>query len=122
MIKYLIDEHLSPEIAIQGRNKSIDVVHVNEVELNDTADSIIWQYCLDNGYCMVSADVLFRAYVEKMIAENKDCEGFFAVERHLRYKSGIGTILESLVFYHEALRHGAADYEIDIRNHILWIK
>jgi hypothetical protein len=121
MIKYLVDEHLSPEIAIQGRIKGLDIEHVNEAGLDDTDDAEIWKYCLENNTCMVSIDIGFRTRAEEAIKQETDIPGFFAVARHLKEKQALGQILEILVLYHESIRENAADYETDVKNQIIWV-
>jgi uncharacterized protein DUF5615 len=121
MIKYLVDEHLSPEIAIQGRDKGLDIEHVNEIGLDDTEDAEIWEYCLEHHICMVSIDIGFRTRAEDAIQQETEIPGFFAVGRHLKEKKAIGRILEILVLYHESIQENAADYDTDIKNQIVWI-
>lgn len=120
-IKFLVDAHLSPDIAIQGRNKGLDIVHVNEVELKDADDAEIWEYALNEWYCMVSVDVGFRVQAEDTIATGTDIPGFFAIHEQIKSKKSIGRILDMLILHHEAIEAGAADYDTDIKNQIIWI-
>jgi uncharacterized protein DUF5615 len=116
MIKYLVDEHLSPEIAIQGRDKGLDIEHVNEIGLDDTDDVEIWEYCLEHNICMVSVDLRFRKRAENTIVGGIVTPGFFAVAQHLKFKNTMGKILDLLVVYAEA-----ADYEADVKNQVIWV-
>ena len=120
-IKYLIDAHLSPVFAKQGQEKGIDIVHVNEIGLKDALDPEIWEYCLSDWRCIVSVDLRFRRRAEDAIADGMQIPDFFAVPEHFKQKKSIGVILETLTFYHEALENNVADYEVDIKNQVIWI-
>lgn len=120
-IKFLVDAHLSPDIAVQGRSKGLDIVHVNEVELGDAADEEIWDYALKEWYCVVSVDVGFRVRAEDTVAAGTDIPGFFAVHERIKRKKSIGRVLEMLILHHEAIEVDAAAYDADIKNRIIWI-
>jgi uncharacterized protein DUF5615 len=120
-IKYLLDAHLSPDIAKQGQQRGLDIVHVNEVGMKDALDPEIWKYCQNDWRCIVSVDARFRKRAEDAIADDTDIPGFFAVPDHLKQRNSIGSVLEILTYYHEALENDAADYETDVKNRIIWV-
>lgn len=56
-MKLLFDENLSPKLPHSLSDLFPDSLHVRDVGMKATTDSIVWDYAKENGYMIVSKDV-----------------------------------------------------------------
>ncbi len=59
-MRLLFDQNLSPRLPHLLSDLFPDSVHVREVGLRDSDDTIIWQYAKTHGYTIVSKDSDFQ--------------------------------------------------------------
>ncbi|MBI4288813.1 MAG: DUF5615 family PIN-like protein [Chloroflexi bacterium] len=57
--KLLLDENISPQVAVRLRQFGFDVVHVREVNLRGHEDSEIMDFASRAGLCLVTLDADF---------------------------------------------------------------
>ncbi|MBF2056456.1 MAG: DUF5615 family PIN-like protein [Cyanobacterium sp. T60_A2020_053] len=55
-MKLLFDENLSPKLPLRLRDIFPDSLHVRDVGMKATVDSIVWDYAKDNNLMIVSKD------------------------------------------------------------------
>lgn len=55
-MKLLFDENLSPKLPLRLRDIFPDSLHVRDVGMKATVDSIVWDYAKDNNFMIVSKD------------------------------------------------------------------
>jgi predicted nuclease of predicted toxin-antitoxin system len=58
-VKLLLDENLSPRLAIAIRAVFPESAHIQESGFAGATDDLIWQYALEDGYAIVSQDSNF---------------------------------------------------------------
>lgn len=59
-MRLLYDENLPPRLVKLLADIYPMSVHVRDVELNNVADELVWQYAQDNGFIIVSKDSDFH--------------------------------------------------------------
>ena len=115
-LNYLIDEHLTPEIAVQLTAKGIDAVHCTQVRLGGATDDDLITYAIQENRAIVTVDADFLR--ENAIGTAHS--GIFRV--HAWDKDNIGKIIDWLVSFAELIEGGAGTLEEDIHNQVQWLR
>jgi hypothetical protein len=63
-----------------------------------------------------------RGHVANRFSAGKDHAGVFLGNRNLQGTNGIGTIVNLIVFYNDAINEGAATVENDVYNQVIDIE
>lgn len=100
-LRLITDTHIAKAIAVQLRNKGIDVVRLEELDALPTnaADSAILKWATDNQRAVLSLDRDFRKLHSQWLAENKQHNGIFSGSHELQGEKGIGTIVNFMTDY-----------------------
>ena len=59
-MKLLLDQNLSPRLASRLDDLFPGTLHVRDVGLEAADDNIVWQFAMDNGFCITSKDADFH--------------------------------------------------------------
>ena len=59
-MRLLFDQNLSPRLPRLLHDIFPDSIHVREVALHESDDSLVWDYAKENGYHIVSKDTDFQ--------------------------------------------------------------
>jgi len=113
MIRFYTDTHIAKQVAIQLREKGIDVVRCEDVGLETADDETHLKYAADNGLALITKDIGFLNRHFRWISESKSHSGIFYCKD--RQEAAIGKIVKTCEFYVELLNQEAGDLE-DIQN------
>jgi predicted nuclease of predicted toxin-antitoxin system len=113
LLKFYTDTHIDKQVAIQLRQKGIDVVRCEEVGMAEAIDEAHLDYAAQNHLSLITKDVGFRLRHFEWLIEGKNHYGiFFCADRHI---AAIGTIVNACHEYHQLIEKGAAILD-DIKN------
>ena len=121
-LKFFTDTHISKQVAIQLRNRGVDVVRCEEVGLAEADDEALLKYSVEQGRTMISMDSDFKRYYKTWVVEGKEHRGIFTISHELQGNSGIGRIVTELFDYWQLIKDGVGTLDEDIYNKIIWIK
>jgi predicted nuclease of predicted toxin-antitoxin system len=106
LLKFYTDTHIDKQVAFQLRQRKIDVIRCEEVDLAEADDEAHLQYAATNGYALITKDAGFRSRHFQWLEHNKaHCGIFFCADRHT---AAIGRIVSTCAEFAELLEGGAA--------------
>lgn len=118
-LKFYTDAHIDKQVAIQLRNKGIDVIRCEEVGLAETDDETHLEYAAQNNLALITKDAGFRARHFLWLSQGKSHNGiFFCADRHI---AAIGKIVNACYAYAQLVEEGAGTLD-DIMNEFFDIK
>ena len=120
-IKFYTDTHIAKAVAVQLRNRGVDVVRCEEVGLAEADDLEHLEYATQQGRVMVTQDDDFAKYHVQWQQENKVHAGIMLVPKHLRGQAQISYTLTELLVYYEIIAGGAGTVEADIVNQLIYL-
>jgi predicted nuclease of predicted toxin-antitoxin system len=59
-MKFLFDQNLSPQLPRSLSDLYPDSVHIRDIGLRDTTDTVIWKHAREHGFVIVSKDSDFQ--------------------------------------------------------------
>ncbi len=100
-LRLITDTHIAKQIAIQLREKGVDVVRLEELsELpNNAKDTDILEWATTNRRAVLSLDDDFERLHYEWMAEEKIHNGIFFGDSDLQGAGGIGTIVNFIADY-----------------------
>lgn len=120
-LKFYFDTHIAKQIAVQLRQRGVEVIRCEEVGMAEASDEEHLIYAAQHGCAMVSMDEDFLGLHDCWQALGLKHAGIFKVSRFLRGKWNIGHIHNELLVYVELVAIEAGSLENDIDNHVLYI-
>jgi predicted nuclease of predicted toxin-antitoxin system len=79
---FLLDENISPEVAVIGRRFDLDVVHLQDVLAKGVDDDVVLAYAAAAGRCVVTAnDGDFRRLSTRFAVEGQPHAGVLLLPR-----------------------------------------
>jgi predicted nuclease of predicted toxin-antitoxin system len=112
-LKFYTDTHIDKQVALQLRQRGIDVIRCEEVELADADDEAHLQYASENQLALITKDAGFRSRHFQWISQAKTHYGiFFCADRHA---AAIGKIVNACYAYAQLIEEGAGTLD-DIKN------
>ncbi|MBN1565155.1 MAG: DUF5615 family PIN-like protein [Anaerolineae bacterium] len=120
-IKFFTDSHIAKAVAMQLREKGVDIVRCQEVGLADAADSVLLEYAVQDGRVMISNDQDFLRLNARWQEEGRSHNGIMFCQEHLQGMPGISAIVKACLDYHEMIEGGAGTVEDDIVNHLIFV-
>ena len=118
IIRFYTDTHMARAVAVQLRLRGVDVVRCEEVGLAEVSDQEHIAYAVENSRAMVTHDQGFTAHHREWLAQGNHHAGIFLITKD---KDNIGMIVSTLVFWHEAIRDGAATLEDVVNDQLIFI-
>ena len=110
-LKFYTDTHVDKQVAIQLRNRGVDIVRCQEVGLEDADDETHLVYAAQEDRILITFDKRFRDRAFEWMSQKKQHAGVFICRDYLQGPGGIGPIVKECLFYHEAAMAGAAEEE-----------
>lgn len=121
-LKLYTDTHIAKQVAIQLRNRGVDIVRCEEVGMAEATDEEHLAYATKEGRALVSMDRDFKRFYFEWIEARKNHAGIFSISRKFQNNYGIGRMVSELYEYWQLIEIGAGTVEKDIYNQIIWIK
>jgi predicted nuclease of predicted toxin-antitoxin system len=121
-LKFYFDTHIAKQVALQLRNKGVDVVRCEEVSMAEASDLEHLEYAVKEDRVLVSMDEDFHQLHIQWLAEDKHHTGiFWILQRVGRGKTALGIMVKELSEYHQLVEQGAGSVERDFHNQIFYI-
>jgi Domain of unknown function (DUF5615) len=122
LLKFYTDANIAKAIAVQLRNRGVDIVRCEDVGMVKADDYQHLEYATVHGRTMITGDTDFlRIHGEWQIA-GRSHNGIMFIQDHLQGDKGIGVIVRDLILYHELVVNGAATVKDDIANQVLYVR
>lgn len=120
MIRFYTDTHVPKQVAIQLRNRGIDVVRCQEVGLEDAEDVVHLEHATHEQRTVITGDEDFP----RLNAEWNRMGRFHAGILYFQPESqgDVGLIVNAAAFLYEAVEAGAATPENDVYNRITYVE
>ncbi|MGB7342423.1 MAG: DUF5615 family PIN-like protein [Phototrophicaceae bacterium] len=102
-LRLFTDTHIAKQIAIQLRDRGIDVIRLEELDdlPNSALDSEILEWATNHNRAVLSLDDDFRVLHYQCMDENKVHKGIFLGTRHMQGIRGIGILVNFITAYAE---------------------
>jgi hypothetical protein len=117
----MTDEHLANAIVQQLTQKGVHAVRLIDHLLAGTPDPEVLEFCHQHGYALITLDKRMRGHIQVRVQDGLEHAGVFIGSEDLQGTKGIGTIVNLVVFYHEAIRTGGATVADDVYNKVIQI-
>ena len=118
-LRFYTDTHIAKQVAIQLRERGIDVVRCEEVGLAEASDEEHMEYAAQHGLSVITKDHHFLGFHAQWMAEGREHAGiFFSSKRAIPV---IGEIVATCATYYELIEAGAGTVEEDIHNKTIFI-
>ncbi len=117
-IKFYTDTHIAKAVAIQLRQRGVDIIRCEEVGMALVADFDHLIYATEQGRTIITNDLGFTQHHRQWLEQGKHHCGIFLVTKD---KDDIGMIVSSLAFWHEAVVNSAANLEHDVYDQINYL-
>ncbi|MAS37020.1 MAG: hypothetical protein CL610_23675 [Anaerolineaceae bacterium] len=119
-LRFYVDTHISKQVALQLRQRAIDIIRCEEVGMAEASDEAHLEYAANTERVLISADQDFLRLHRRWLDANKKHYGIFFCLNHLQGSHGIGTIVEECAFYFDAVHAGAASIE-EFENNVIYV-
>jgi hypothetical protein len=117
-LKFYTDKHIPKQVAIQLRQRGVDVVRCEEVGMGEADDQAQLEYAIQHERAMISIDTDFQGLHARWLREGRSHTGVFCISKHLQGEGAIGTMVKELWDYHQLVELGAATLKDDIFDHV----
>lgn len=112
-LKFYTDTHIPKQVAIQLRQRNVEVVRCEEVGLAEADDETHLRFASENDLALITKDEGFRARHFRWLKEDRSHAGiFFCNDRNL---AAIGKIVNDCFAYHQLIEQGVGSLD-DIKN------
>jgi len=116
-LKFYLDTHIPKQVAIQLRQRGIDAVRCEEVDMETADDEEHLAYSTKENCLLITFDKGFRDRAFRWLADGRSHGGIILVKSDLQGSSGIGIIVTECQFLHDAVEAEAAT-EDEFRNQV----
>ena len=117
-MRFYTDTHIPKQVAIQLRNKDIDVIRCEEVGLAEVDDETHLEYAITNKLCIITKDDDFLSLHANILKTDRIHHGIFFSSK--RDNPAIGEIITACLGYFELIELGAGTVE-DLQNKVIFI-
>ncbi len=104
-LRFYTDTHIPKQVAIQLRNKGIDVIRCEDVQLAEVDDETHLNYAINNQLCIITKDDDFLSLHAKLITTQRSHHGIFFCRK--RDNPAIGEIVATCVEYYDLIESEA---------------
>ncbi|MCA9903689.1 MAG: DUF5615 family PIN-like protein [Anaerolineae bacterium] len=120
-LKFYTDTHIPKAVAVQLRNRGVEVVRCEEVGMAAATDAGHLAYATENGCVLITHDDDFTRLDAEWRADNRPHGGIIYCLPHVQGSPGIGKIVTVCADYATLIAQGAGTYEDDIANRIIYV-
>ena len=104
LLKFYTDTHIDKQVAVQLRQRGVDVVRCEEVGMAEAEDESHLVYAAGHGLALITKDAGFRDRHFQWIAEHRSHGGiFFCADRHA---AAIGKIVRNCYSFAQLIEQG----------------
>lgn len=121
-LKLYTDTHIAKTVAVQLRNRGVDVVRCEEVGLAEVDDYTHLQYATENGRVLVTRDSDFTRIHAEWQQQGKRHGGILYIRGSIQGKGSIGIIVTRLYDYYLLVEGEAGSVETDFANRVIYVK
>lgn len=119
VLKFYTDEHIDLEIVKQLRKSDIDVRTSQEAGLLGVADDVHLSYATIRDRIVLTCDDDFMRLDSQWIRAGKTHAGIIFIHGHVC--NNIGVLVNTILFWQEAIDGGAASVEDDFYGKVIHI-
>ena len=113
LLKFYTDTHIDKQVAVQLRQKGVDVVRCEEVGMAEAEDEEHLSYASQNQLALMTKDAGFRLRHFQWLSAGKEHSGiFFCADRHI---AAVGKIVIACYAFAQLIEEGAGTLD-DIKN------
>ena len=120
-IKFYTDTHIAKAVAVQLRNRGIDVIRCEEVGLAKADDENHLEYAASERRVVITNDEDFLILHAEWSNKGKLHAGIMFCQAHLQGDGAIGVIVKACINYHSLIAQGVGTVEDDINNQIIYL-
>jgi predicted nuclease of predicted toxin-antitoxin system len=119
-LKFYTDTHIAKAVAVQLRNRGIDIIRCEEVDMADAKDIEHLEYATQEGRIIITNDEDFLALDAVWREQGKTHAGIM----HCRAQGeiAIGIIVKKCIALHENIESGKGILESDIVNQVIFVR
>jgi predicted nuclease of predicted toxin-antitoxin system len=117
-LKLYTDTHIAKTVAIQLRQRNIDIVRCEEVDMASVRDLEHLAYAAAQERAIITNDQGFAGHHRQWLEQGKHHAGIFLITKG---KDDIGMIVTTLAFWRDAIDDGAATIESDVNDQIIYL-
>jgi predicted nuclease of predicted toxin-antitoxin system len=121
-IRYYTDTHIPKAVAIQLRQKGVDIVRCEELDLQEAKDETHLEHAAKEQRTLVSRDTDFLRIHREWLEQGRKHYGILFLQDHLQGESSMGVIVRTLMDYYDLVEGGAATVETDFVNQVYFIR
>ena len=107
-LRFYADTHISKQVALQLRQRAIDIIRCEEVGMAEASDEAHLEYATEQGRILLTVDKGFRDRAFNWLAQGRKHGGVIIIHPDLQGLAGIGQIVSWCHFFHQAVELGAA--------------
>jgi hypothetical protein len=119
VLKFYTDTHIPKAVTVQLRNKGIDIVRCEEVELAEADDTEHLEYATSEGRTLVSHDLDFLDI--HALWSHQGLHHCGIVLFHRQFQGNVGKMVIELSEWHRLIAEGAGTVESDVYNKLIEI-
>lgn len=115
-LKFYFDTHIPKAVATQLRNRGVEVVRCEEVELAEADDVEHLEYATALGLTLVSHDRDFWSIHGEWLSQGLHHTGIVLFNQ--RFQGQVGKLTQELTYIYEMIKGGAGTIEKDVYNQV----
>lgn len=118
-LKFYTDTHIAKAVALQLRNRSVDIIRCEEVDMAEAEDFEHLEYATREGRVIITNDEDFLALDATWREQGKTHAGIM----HCRSQGeiAIGIIVKKCIAINERIISGQGTVEKDIANQVIYV-
>ncbi len=121
-IRYYADTHIPKSVAVQLRQRGIDIVRCEDIGLQEASDKTHLEIAVSEQRTLISRDTDFLRLHVEWLKQGRKHYGILFLQDHLQGESSVGSIVRTLIAYYELVEGGAATVEADFVNQTYFIR
>ncbi len=120
-LKFYTDTHIAKAVAVQLRERGVDIVRCEEVGLAAASDRAHLEYATDESRVIITNDDDFLALDKTYRVQGKRHGGIMYCLPQVQGIAAIGKIVTKCYELHILIAGGAGTVEADIANQIIYV-
>jgi len=121
-LKYFTDKHIPKAVTDQLRNRGVDVLRCEDVQMDSASDPELLVFASQENRALISFDKDFSLRHNEWQQSGKHHAGIFHIASHLQGEKNIGKVVVELFDFHQLIEGGAGTIQDDIENRLFRIK